>query len=146
MAGDIWNAGTAGTGVVWDSRNNGIAYVLDYNGAFLGIVCLLVLTLALSISLSAVIRVVNFAYPSSPMAVTTLVLPAPYTSFTSNSGSPLTSSLCGDQLNPQTLYLPKNSNGRDGLVLAIKLDFTSGALDDSTASLRQARQTPRVPA
>ena len=107
MSGDVWNAGTAGTGVVWDARNNGIAYVLDY----------------------ARIRVVDFANPSSATAVTTLALPSPYTSITSNSGTPLTTSLCGDRLNPQTLYLPQNQNGRYGNVLAIKLDFVNGALD-----------------
>ena len=48
MAGDVQNAASGGSGVVWDARNNSIAYLLDYN----------------------VIRVLDFSNPTSATAVT----------------------------------------------------------------------------
>jgi hypothetical protein len=42
--------------------------------------------------------------------------------------------MCGDKLTPQTLYVLRNQNGYSGSVLAIKLDYSSGASDTSLAS------------
>jgi hypothetical protein len=113
MAGDRTNvASGSGSNVVWDVRNNSIAYVLD----------------------RTIIRVVDFANPTSATAVTTLAIPG-YTTFPPDSyGRVLTASMCGDKLTPQTLYVLRNQNGYSGSVLAIKLDYSSGASDTSLAS------------
>lgn len=111
LIGDPWgSAAGASTGFVWDSRNNSVAYALDYN----------------------VIRRIDFGNPTSPTAVTTLAIPG-YPDFTGanniygvGGGQVYTASMCGDYLQPQTLYLTMNHNGRYGVVLAIKLDFTNG--------------------
>ena len=107
MTGSNSPASTSSFGLVWDVSNNSIAYVLSYN----------------------VIRVVNFANPTSPTAITTLSIPG-YPTFPNTVYGPAdTSSLCGDRLSPQTLYVTRNYNGfsSTGSILAIKLNVGSRA-------------------
>lgn len=93
------SASQTAVGVVWDVSNNSIAYFLDFNR----------------------IRVVNFANPASATAVTTLAVPG-YSPFPASVyGSPATSSMCGDRLSPQTLYITRNYNGFQGSIIAVKL-------------------------
>jgi hypothetical protein len=84
--------------VVWDARNNSLAYLLDLD----------------------VIRVLDFANPTGATAVTTLAVPGYAT-------IPYTTSICGDTKSPQTLYVVGNWHGSQGKIYAIKLDFTNGA-------------------
>ena len=91
LTGDVWNSAAGSSGVVWDSRNNSVAYVLDRDG----------------------IRILDFSNPTSATAVTTLAV-SPFITVPS-------SSMCGDTKQPQTLYVTGNSNGRNGKILAIRL-------------------------
>ena len=112
LTGDATGAAGTCTGVVWDSRNNSVAYALDFN----------------------LIRIIDFGNPSNSNAVSTLQIP----NFPDFSGTNIiygtgpgnnqvyTASMCGDRLQPQTLYLTMNLNTRYGLILAIKLDFING--------------------
>jgi hypothetical protein len=105
----LWQTSQVQRTVVWDSRNNGLAYMNDYT----------------------VIRVLDFANPTSATAVSTLVVPGYAT-------IPYLASICGDSKTPQTLYVTTNRYGGQGKVYAILLDFVNGARGGARQAARQA--------
>lgn len=103
------------TNIVWDARNNSLAYMLDGNA----------------------IRVLDFANPTSASAVTTLVVP-------NLSYLPMATSICADAKIPQTLYVPGNWYGGNGYVWVIKLDFTNGARGSEFQAVSHKRAASRA--
>jgi hypothetical protein len=86
--------------LVWDARNNSLAYLADMS----------------------VIRVLDFANPAAATAVTTLALPGYVGGLI-----PYIASICADAKLPQTLYVTANYYGGQGKMYAILLDFVNGA-------------------